>query len=157
MSLSTPDRQALDAIEDDLAASSPSLAAKLATFSRLTADEEMPARETVSMSQPPAVDLHHPLPGSKELVKGLLLWLMVTVAVVVASSIGLVLSHGASRTCSNAFAMVCTERTNAHRMRPALYQPVLGQAAAAHAGPHSQSMELRSGLLGATAARPGPG
>lgn len=157
MSLSTPDRQALDAIEDGLAESSPSLAAKLATFSRLTADEEMPARETVRVSEPSALDPCRPLLGPQELIKGVLLWLIVTVAVVVASSLGLVFSHGASRTCSNAFALVCTERTNAHQMRPARHQPVLGQAAAARAGPHSQAMELRSGLLGATAARPVPG
>jgi len=45
MSISARERQALDSIENDLAASGPELAAKLAVFARLTAGEEMPQRE----------------------------------------------------------------------------------------------------------------
>lgn len=45
MSISERDRQSLDSIEDRLARSAPGLASMLAMFSRLTADEEMPARE----------------------------------------------------------------------------------------------------------------
>lgn len=47
MSISERERQALDSIEDELAHSAPRLAAKLAMFARLAADERMPAREPV--------------------------------------------------------------------------------------------------------------
>lgn len=47
MSISERDQQALDLIEEDLAGSVPELAAKLAVFTRLTADEAMPPRERV--------------------------------------------------------------------------------------------------------------
>jgi hypothetical protein len=47
MGLSAQDRQALDFIEDRLAASDPKLASMLATFSRLTAEEAMPLRENI--------------------------------------------------------------------------------------------------------------
>ncbi len=44
MSLSTWELQALDSIKDGLAGSDPDLATLLTTFTRLAADEEMPAR-----------------------------------------------------------------------------------------------------------------
>jgi len=45
MSLSAHEQQALDSIGDDLSVSDPELASLLATFTRLTAGEDMPARE----------------------------------------------------------------------------------------------------------------
>ena len=45
MSLSTQERQALRSIEEDLSGSDPKLVSLLATFTRLTAGEDMPARE----------------------------------------------------------------------------------------------------------------
>jgi hypothetical protein len=45
MSLTEPDRQALGSIADGLAGSDPTLTSMLTIFSRLTAGEEMPARE----------------------------------------------------------------------------------------------------------------
>jgi hypothetical protein len=47
MSLSARDRQALDSIEDQLAGSDPRMASLMATFTRLTSGEEMPAREDI--------------------------------------------------------------------------------------------------------------
>ena len=45
MSLSSHEEHALHSIEDRLCVSDPELASLLATFTRLTADEDMPARE----------------------------------------------------------------------------------------------------------------
>lgn len=47
MSLSERDQRALDSIEDRLAGSNPELASMLATFTRLAADEALPARERI--------------------------------------------------------------------------------------------------------------
>ena len=47
MSLDAHDRRDLDAIERRLSGSDPELALLLATFTRLTADEEMPVRERI--------------------------------------------------------------------------------------------------------------
>ena len=45
MSLSSHEQHALHSIEDQLCVSDPELASLLATFTRLTADEDMPVRE----------------------------------------------------------------------------------------------------------------
>lgn len=47
MSISEREREVLDSTESDLADSDPRLASMLVMFSRLTADERMPAREPV--------------------------------------------------------------------------------------------------------------
>lgn len=47
MSLSERDRQVLTSIEEEITSSDPRLASMLACFSQLTADEEMPAHETI--------------------------------------------------------------------------------------------------------------
>jgi hypothetical protein len=59
MTLNQPETQALDSIADGLAGSDPRLASMLTIFSRLTAGEEMPAREItrVRRGRPAA---HHP-------------------------------------------------------------------------------------------------
>ena len=49
MSLSAWEQQALDSIKDGLASSDPTLAARLAIFTRLASDEEMPAREKIQV------------------------------------------------------------------------------------------------------------
>ena len=51
MSLSAHEQQALDSIGQDLSVTDPELTSLLATFTRLTAGEDMPAREK---TQPPA-------------------------------------------------------------------------------------------------------
>lgn len=53
MSISEREQQALDFIEEDLAGSGAELAAKLAVFTRLTAGETMPPRESVRCSASP--------------------------------------------------------------------------------------------------------
>lgn len=47
MSLNARDRHALGRIEEDLTRSDPRFAARMTAFSRLTEDEEMPAREQI--------------------------------------------------------------------------------------------------------------
>lgn len=55
MSLSAHDRHELGAIEQELAASAPQLAAMLATFSRLTVGEPMPGLERILEAGQPVV------------------------------------------------------------------------------------------------------
>lgn len=153
MSLSAAERRALDAIEDGLAESCPSLAAMLATFSRLAANEEMPLRERVSLREPSVHAADHPVRRSHELAKMLTLWLVLAVAVVAASSIALTVSHGAKQTCGASFALVCAERTNTHRSRPAPHQPVPGRPAVSHGGTHRPTGQLGPRLTPATAVR----
>jgi Protein of unknown function (DUF3040) len=50
MSLSAHEQQALDSIGQDLSVSDPELSSLLATFTRLTAGEDMPAREKTQTS-----------------------------------------------------------------------------------------------------------
>jgi Protein of unknown function (DUF3040) len=50
MSLSAHEQQALDSIGQDLSVSDPELTSLLATFTRLTAGEDMPAREKTQAS-----------------------------------------------------------------------------------------------------------
>ena len=95
MGLSAGEQQALDSIEDGLAGSDPKLASLLATFTRLTAGEALPAREKIrACSRRPGRSrrYHCPDPGSRRVRrprKGLrwqlawpLLWLVVSVALI---------------------------------------------------------------------------
>jgi hypothetical protein len=52
MSLTAREKRALHAIEDRLAGSDPQLASRLATFTRLTSGEQMPAREKIQRDWP---------------------------------------------------------------------------------------------------------
>jgi hypothetical protein len=47
MSLSAHERRVLDSIQDRLSGSDPELASQLATFTRLSAGEQMPTRESI--------------------------------------------------------------------------------------------------------------
>jgi hypothetical protein len=58
MSLSSHEQHALHSIEDRLCVSDPELASLLATFSRLTAGEDMPAREKAPASRAAARRSH---------------------------------------------------------------------------------------------------
>ena len=106
MSLTEPHSQALDAIADGLAGSDPRLASMLNIFSRLAADEEMPARAKtrVRRGRPPARPRRarrHPrrgtaLPQARRLYPRLglqqamlLLWVVITAG---ALAVALVLS-----------------------------------------------------------------
>ena len=102
MSLSTREQQALDSIEDGLSGADPKLASLLATFTRLTAGEEMPAPEKIRAGRRSATRLRHrPRRGlvrraraPTRLTPGLAaagLWLLITVAVI---AVALALSRG---------------------------------------------------------------
>ncbi len=89
MSLSTREQQALNSIETRLAASAPSLASLLAMFTRLTAEEQLPAREGIRSGRPrrrrPGVSRRVP---RRQLVWPML-WLAVSLALVaVALAVG---------------------------------------------------------------------
>lgn len=56
MSLGAHEQQALDAIEDGLTSAAPELTVLLATFTRLAAGEEMPARERIRPAGWPAAE-----------------------------------------------------------------------------------------------------
>lgn len=142
--LSAPELRALDGIEEGVASAYPDLAERLTAFSRMAAHEAMPSRERVSAGEPSVLGLLRPVTRSRELARSLLLWLVMAVAVVGASSIALAASHGASRACGHSFALACTQRATAHRPGPAAHSPGLG-AAGSRGGPHGQD---------ATAARP---
>jgi hypothetical protein len=125
VSLSAWEQQALDSINDELAGSDPGLAALLTEFTRLASGEAMPARERIRPGwrrttrrrwwprrhRCPAGPCPHPARGLRCLDLRwalLLLWLLVTVAVIV---IALVLSHGgtpATGSCPGSWAMSCT-------------------------------------------------
>ena len=81
MSLSAWEQHVLDSIKDRLATSDPTLVARLAIFTQLASDEEMPAREKIQAGPV------HTGRGSRRL--GLrqtvppLLWLVTTIALIV--------------------------------------------------------------------------
>jgi hypothetical protein len=87
MSLSAREQHALDSIEDGLSGTDPVLASLLATFTQLTAGEEMPVPERIPAGGRRAIRQH--LGGRRA---GLLLvWLTVTVVMI---AVALALSHG---------------------------------------------------------------
>ena len=89
MSLSPREQHALDSIRDGLAGSDPQLAALLATFTRLSWGEEMPARKPVRAHKGrhphrgklrrPAHQVYQRL-GIQRVA--LLLWLVITIAMI---------------------------------------------------------------------------
>lgn len=103
LSLSAHDRQALEALEERLAASDPRLAAMLSTFSRLEDGEAVPAREQIPAGkqrrparQRPAGRARRPLLRNPRTVHiALALWVVMTIAIAIV--IMTVLSHGGSR------------------------------------------------------------
>lgn len=99
MSLSTREQQELDSIEDEIAGSAPGLASLLATFTRLTAGEELPVREQIKGASrrcgrrrpPSATSRHRGRPRMSLSLAAVLLWLAVSVALIVTT---LVFSRG---------------------------------------------------------------
>jgi hypothetical protein len=105
MSLSERDRQALAAIEDQLASSDPGLAAMLACFSRLTAGEDMPARESM-----------RPRQRLSWAQRTLALWLAITMALIGAA---MAARHaGGARACP-VWPTACAAQRLAHVTQPA--------------------------------------
>lgn len=99
MSLSAREQQELDSIEDEIAGSAPGLATLLATFTRLTAGEELPAREQLKGAsrrpgrrrRPSVASRYHGGPAPSLSLAAVLLWLAVSVALIVTA---LALSRG---------------------------------------------------------------
>jgi hypothetical protein len=131
VSLSAHDRRELGAIEQELAASDPQLAAMLSTFSRLAADEAMPGRERIPAGEPPTATQaafglfpHRPArrvpPGPERrhrLVRLLRLspvaaWLVISAALI---TVAVLLSHsGGNGTCARMLATACVTYGPAH-------------------------------------------
>lgn len=137
MSISEQEQQALECIESDLAISGPGLAAMLAMFGRLTAGEEMPAREKVwraaalSSAGPVGGASTETQPASvRPIVRWLgkrvawrLLWLVAAIAMIASA---LAFDRGAAKG-------ICTaSRTAACVQAPA---PAPGRSGAGAAGP----------------------
>lgn len=89
MALSAHDRQALRSIEGSLAISAPGLASRLAMFTRLTAGEALPVRESVRAD------------GARGATRWRLLWpaLWLVVSFVLIAA-GLAVRHGPPGTCT---------------------------------------------------------
>jgi len=127
MSLSARDRHALNAIREGLAGSDPDLASFLSTFSRLTADEEMPPREQI---RPRwylirSTGRHRAGRGTRSLGRRvgparmmMLAWLVVAVTLV---SVAVVLSNRGPATCKMSWPMGCAlpaPAASVHANRP---------------------------------------
>ena len=114
MSLGAHEQQALDAIEDGLAGAAPELAVLLATFTRLAAGEEMPARERIrpagrraaghiGRTCRPGVQALLPPPGRTRTF--LLLWLTVAISLI---TLAVMLNRSAGRSgCAAPWRSVC--------------------------------------------------
>ena len=118
MSLSAWEQQVLDSIRDHLVSSHPTLTARLAIFTRLASDEEMPAREQIQPGSAPirrsrsrarvALRVYRRLGFQRT---ALLLWLVTTAALV---SVALVVSHsGTQSRCTGSWATLCTGAASA--------------------------------------------
>ncbi len=122
MSLSTWEQQALDSIRDSLTSSHPTLAARLAIFTRLASGEEMPAREKIQPgSRQPARRRPRREPHLTRRVyqrlgfqrAALLLWLVTTIALI---AVALVVSRGGGQgTCTGSWSTICTGAASAHK------------------------------------------
>lgn len=131
MSLSAHEQQELDLIEDQITASDPALASLLATFARLAADEELPAREQIRAGRNPRGQRCPSLPGTFRRPGGpatrpglaVLLWLTVSIALVVSA---LVISRGGGKGCT-APGLTCAGQAPAHGLHPGTARPPAGQ------------------------------
>jgi len=93
VSLNPWEEQVLESISDQLARTDPKLATLLDTFSRLTAGEHMPVRETVRRRpRRPARRARRHFPRAAHGPAMLLLWLAITMTLI---TVAVVLSHTA--------------------------------------------------------------
>ena len=100
MGLSARGRQALRSIEGDLTVSAPRLASRLAVFSRLTAGEAIPARESIQ-ARLFSGELRWPLVWP-------VLWLVISVALI---AVGLAVGHDGGQAACRALAPSCAWHT----------------------------------------------
>ncbi len=148
MGLSAREQQELDSIEDEIAGSAPGLARLLATFTRLTAGEELPAREQVKGAsrrrgrrRPTSVaSRRHGGPALPLSLAAVLLWLAVSVALIVPA---LVLSRGGNGKGCALPGAACAGQAPGHAARPA--RP--SAAGLARATPHLPGSTGRYCLL----------
>jgi hypothetical protein len=133
VSLSTHEQQALDLIKNGLTSSDTELAALMGTFNRLTAAEEMPAREKIRPGSPEAAGCagrgrrhphrkcRYPSQRNQRPVRpwaAPALWLAITLSMI---TVALVLSRtGSPANCATALAMVCSKSASAHSMTSVL-------------------------------------
>jgi hypothetical protein len=117
MSLSAREEQALECIADRLGGSDPALTAMLATFTRLTSGEEMPAREQVQNAQRRSGARRLGLPGTRRPKAGpvarrrsTILWLptvvMLVVGALIAVTAGLTGTAGRGA-CTRSLGLTC--------------------------------------------------
>jgi hypothetical protein len=127
VSLSAHDRRELRAIEQELTASDPHLAAMLSTFSRLTAGEAMPGPTRIPVGQQPTITLaafglsphrparrwsrrtsrRHPVVRASVLA----MWVVITMALL---GVAMLLGHSDNnQTCTRSLGMRCVTHTPA--------------------------------------------
>ena len=115
MSLSAWEQHVLDSIKDRLASSDPTLVARLAIFTRLASDEEMPAREKIQVGSVHA-GRRSRRPRWQQTVPPLL-WLVTTIALI---AVALVANRGGSQgTCTRSWATFCAGSVSAANSTPA--------------------------------------
>ena len=149
MSLSTQERRALRSIEGDLSGSGSKLVSMLATFTRLTRDEEMPGHERIatggtSRDARRPQGGRYPRPGHvwrgrvpnhpPNLYRaGLLLWLVIAISLI---AVALAVSrNGGPSTCMDPWLAACSAPAPTHLLRKPGGQPAAlpeGQAPAGH-------------------------
>lgn len=134
MSLSAHEQQELDLIEDEIAASDPTLASLLATFARLSADDELPAREQIRASRgrrgrrrPPGhgTFLRPGKPATDLSLVAVVLWLTVSVALLVSV---LVISRGGGGKGCAVPGLTCAGQAPAHGVQTGTARLPEGQA-----------------------------
>jgi hypothetical protein len=114
MSISERERQTLESIENGLVRSAPKLASMLAIFTRLTANEKMPARRPVRRSSslragagftagPPSPER----PRRPRLGQAARRWLWLAIAVAVLA-LTVILGHGTGRAACTATRVTAT-------------------------------------------------
>jgi hypothetical protein len=104
------EHQALDSVQSALGHTDPKLASLLATFTRLAANEEMPAHEKVRspLGHPPHRHRSRPRRGEaphrhRSLQRAVILtWLIAFIAMI---SVAVILSRGGPASCPQAFGI----------------------------------------------------
>ena len=156
MSLSAWEQQALRSIEDGLTASDPKLTSLLATFTRLTKDEELPRHEQIAAGGKPRGP-HRSRAGRYRgpphawrarmasqpatlYRAGLLLWLIIAICLV-AVALAVNRNGGGSRTCPSPWLAACGAPAPTHPQR----KPG-GQPASALLGPWPPAQRIATGL-----------
>jgi Protein of unknown function (DUF3040) len=111
-SMNAREQQALDSIRDGLASSDPTLAARLAMFTRLASGEEMPAREKVQADRGRTGGHARRMNLRLSLQQAaVLLWLVITMALI---AVALAVSRdGSQATSAGPWATFCTGGTSA--------------------------------------------